>query len=243
MNDGQQARPQPPAALSVHNLEVFRGGRCVCKGISFTLRAGERLEITGANGSGKTSLLRVLSGVSGNYTGELSWRARPRRGSQECYPEEISYIAHKTGFKNDLSVRENLRFYALAKTAVSRKRINAHADDPDRKIEAALTRLGVGGFSNQLFSALSEGQRRRVVLARLLVEATLLWLLDEPTAALDREGIAIFEDLLSEHAARGGMAAIATHRKLRQMGSVKHLHLSLTQSRQLEERHPGLEKC
>ena len=241
MNNGRQADSLPPAVLSACDLEVFRGERRVCKQISFRLQAGERLEVAGENGSGKTSLLRVLSGVSANYVGELSWYGRSRGDLRECYPGEISYIAHKTGFKNDLSVRENLRFYALAKAFAngeeSTGRMNVNG--LGQKIEVALTRLGVGSLSNELFGVLSEGQRRRVALARLPLEASNLWLLDEPTAALDREGISICESLLAEHASRGGVAVVATHRKLEPMDGVKRLQLPPAGEGQTGRSPPG----
>ena len=181
----------------------------------------------------------MLSGISGNYAGEFSWRERTGKDMRERYPEEISYIAHKTGFKNDLSVQENLRFYAVTRAAASGKKSSGHADDLDRKIKTALARLDVGGFSSRLFSTLSEGQRRRAVLARLLVETTVLWLLDEPTSALDHEGIALFEGLLAEHVNQGGVTVIATHRRLGQTDNVKRLQLSPAQGGQPKQSCPG----
>lgn len=217
----------PPAVLSACKLEVFRGSRRVCKGVNFVVGAGERLEITGANGTGKTSLLRVFAGLSGDYAGDLLWHGQPWASRQELQFAQTSYIAHKTGFKDSLSVRENLRFYALLKpAAASRPTVAAHGDEPDGRIDDALARLGATGFAGQFFGVLSEGQRRRVVLARLLVEATTLWLLDEPTAALDRQGVGVFESLLDEHLGQGGVAVVATHRPLRGAGRVRRLELS-----------------
>lgn len=180
-----------PSELSVRNLELSRGGRRVCVGLTFTLGAGERLEITGANGAGKTSLLRVLAGVSSDYAGDVAWRG-----------DGLTYVGHKTGFKAELSAWENLRLYAGLKSSAA----------TDDAVGNALERFGLAGFADVPCGALSEGQRRRAALARLPVEGAALWLLDEPTAALDREGCSTLEALLAEHAARGGITVVATHR-------------------------------
>lgn len=190
------------AELQVRNLELSRGRCRICAGLTFTVGGGERLEIIGANGAGKTSLLRVLAGISSDYAGNVE------RGANG-----LSYIGHRTGFKVELSVRENLCFYAGLKAAGA------------AAIGAALARVGLAEFADTPCGALSEGQRRRAVLARLPVEGAALWLLDEPAAALDREGAALVEALIAEHAARGGAAVVATHRPSGTGSGVSRLEL------------------
>ncbi len=212
---------KPPAALGVRGLALSRGGREVCTRLTFTVAAGERLEITGANGVGKTSLLRVLAGISAADAGEVLWRGRIRDDSDARYLSELTYIAHRTGFKPELSARENLCFYAALKSAAG----DARANGNDDAVAAALARFGLADFADAPCAALSEGQRRRAALARLAVERTAVWLLDEPAAALDREGMATLGALLAEHAARGGVAVVATHQPLAEAGRVRRLEL------------------
>ncbi len=209
------------AALGVRGLELFRGGRCVCTGLTFTVGAGERLEIVGANGVGKTSLLRVLAGLSDAHAGDVAWRGRCRDETREQYLSELTYIAHKTGLKPELSPRENLRFYASLKFAAG----NGAAADADVVIEAALARFDLAEFADAPCAALSEGQRRRAALARLPVEGAAAWLLDEPAATLDRAGVATLEALLAGHAAQGGVAVVATHQPLAAASAVRRLEL------------------
>lgn len=227
MDDGLKSDTSLSVVLTASDLEIFRGAHRVCAGVNVAVATGERLEITGANGTGKTSLLRVFAGLSDDYTGGLLWYGQPWASCREPRFAQTSYIAHRTGFKDALSVKENLGFYALMKSGVTGREVAAAgADEIDGRIDSALARLGAAGFADRLFGALSEGQRRRVILARLLVEPTVLWLLDEPTAALDQEGIGVFERLLGEHIDRGGAAIVATHRPLRQTGRVQRLELS-----------------
>lgn len=189
--------------MAVRGLELFRGEHCVCSGLGFAVGAGERLEITGANGAGKTSLLRVLAGLSEARAGEILWRGERCAEVRERYLGDLSYVAHKTGLRAELSARENLAFYAGLKHAA-----------PPGEIAAALKRLGLAAFADVPCSALSEGQRRRAALARLPLEGAALWLLDEPAAMLDREGVGVLEGLLDEHRRGGGVAVIATHQPL-----------------------------
>ncbi len=226
MHATSSADIEPPAVLEARHLGLERGGRCLCGRLTFTACAGERLEIIGANGTGKTSLLRVLVGLSEVYSGDILWRGRPRREVRERYVRELTYVAHKTGFKSTLSARENLRFYAGLKTTANR-RDGVAVRETDDRIGRALDRFGLADLADAPCSALSEGQRRRAVLARLPVERTVIWLLDEPAAMLDRQGVATLEALLTEHAARGGVAVVATHQPLGAADGVRRLELPL----------------
>ena len=215
------------ATFSAHNLQVFRGKHRICTGLNFTVSAGETLEVIGANGTGKTSLLRVFAGLSDDYTGNLLWRTHRHIDIQEHYLNEMTYIAHKTAFKDELSVRENLQFYAQLKSANNKKcdLKSKLADQIDREIDQSLNLLGIATLANTSFGILSEGQRRRAALARLPLEQTTLWLLDEPTATLDTDGVANFEMLLNKHSEDGGIAIIATHQTFK--GSKQQLQLPL----------------
>ena len=206
--------PDSRAGLEVRELALSRGGRCICSSLTLVVDAGERLELRGANGAGKTSLLRVLAGLSGDHAGEITWRNARR---DERYLRETSYIAHRAGLKPELSPRENLRFYASVKSV--------EGAEVEAAIEEALARFDLAKAADVPCAALSEGQRRRAALARLPIEKTSVWLLDEPAAALDRAGVTVLEALLVDHAARGGVAVVATHRPLAPTGATRCLEL------------------
>lgn len=205
-----------PIALSVRGLTLRRGRRYVCDRLEFSVAAGERLEVTGPNGAGKTSLLRVLAGLSEADAGEVRWRGERCAGTRLRCLSEVCYVGHKTGLKVELSPRENLAFYA------GLKRGGAPGAS---KILTALERFGLADFADTPCGALSEGQRRRAALARLPVEGARLWLLDEPAATLDREGVGVLERLLDEHRLSGGVAVVATHQPLGGEGRIVRLEL------------------
>jgi len=184
--------------LEAAELECERGARILFRGISFVLRPGELLRVAGANGSGKTSLLRILCGLARPSAGEVRWKGQPIASLKEDYARELVYIGHAPAVKDDLTPRENLEISCrLAGQATSRE---ARA--------AALERLGVPELPVR---KLSQGQRRRAALARLLVSEAPLWLLDEPFAALDADGISNLNGLIGKHVSRGGAIAFTTH--------------------------------
>jgi len=184
--------------LEAAELECERGARTLFRGVSFVLRAGELLRVAGANGSGKTSLLRILCGLARPSAGEVRWKGQPISRLKEDYARELVYIGHASAVKDDLTPRENLEISCrLAGQATS-----------GEALAAALERLGVPELPVR---KLSQGQRRRAALARLLVSDAPLWLLDEPFAALDAEGISILNGLIGKHVSRGGAIAFTTH--------------------------------
>ncbi len=172
--------------------------------MSFTVPAGTLLQLTGPNGSGKTSLLRIICGLLPPANGEVRWQGTAIPQLAEEYSRSVTYLGHRHGIKEELSSLENLRFAsALAGFAVRRE----HA-------KAALDRLGLAGRQNLPTRFLSEGQRRRSALARLLTCETTIWLLDEVLASLDHAARTLIESLIGEHLDKGGIAILATHQQL-----------------------------
>ena len=185
--------------LEAIGLQSVRQQRTLFNSLSFSLAAGERLRIAGANGSGKTSLLRILTGLLAPSEGEVRWRGEKISSLEEEYSRQIVYLGHAAAVKDDLTPAENLEF------ACRLAGFTAKADE-------ALARLGVP--ADVPVRKLSQGQRRRAALARLVVSETVpLWLLDEPYAALDAQATASVDALIAAHAARGGAVIFTTHQE------------------------------
>ncbi len=191
--------------LEAAELECERGGRILFRALSFAVQGGELLRIAGANGQGKTSLLRILCGLLAPTAGEVRWRGDPIPGLREEYSRHVLFLGHAPAVKDDLTAVENL--------AIACKLAGVAADGPG--IAAALVRFGLP--EKPVFvKKLSQGQRRRAALARLLLsESVPLWLLDEPLAALDTAAAELVESLISAHVARGGMVIYTTHQEAR----------------------------
>jgi heme exporter protein A len=189
--------------LEAADLACERGGQRLFRGMSFSVASGETLRITGANGSGKTSLLRILCGLLAPSAGEVRWEGNPIGALREEFSRRLVYLGHAPAVKGDLSASENLgTACTLAGLAASKQ-----------AVEAALERFGVTPDETPV-SKLSQGQRRRVALARLaLSEAARLWLLDEPFSALDTHGIGVLNDCLEKHLKKGGAIAFTTHQE------------------------------
>ena len=185
-------------------LSAQRGETLIFAGVSFTLRAGTALVVTGANGSGKTTLLRIAAGLSTAQTGELFWNSTPVTSFDARLREATLYVGHATGLKDELDARENLQsLLSLHGTPCT-----------PQTLDAALQTVSLEGASDRPVRYLSQGQRRRIGLARLLLSARPLWVLDEPATALDAAGIAQLESMLERHLAAKGMAMISTHQPL-----------------------------
>jgi len=203
--------------LEISNLACVRGEHLLFSDLSFSLSAGELLQIEGANGSGKTSLLRTLCGFMMPAQGKILWRGQNIRDLDEEYYAEMIYLGHLNAIKDELNALENLRITAgLAGYAVD-----------DKQVIAALRRMGLRGRETLPVKVLSQGQRRRVALARLLIGNAPLWILDEPLTALDVGAVGLMQELIGEHLAGGGMVIYTTHQPLDVAGVVtRRLSLS-----------------
>jgi heme exporter protein A len=194
----------PDALLSIHDLACARGERLLFKDMNFCLAAGELLLVQGGNGQGKTSLLRLLTGLARPEAGEIRWRGDPIRAVSERYHAEMCYLGHANGVKDDLDPLENLRFS---------DGLHGRAFDSARAV-ATLERLGLSRCLDLPCRVLSFGQRRRVALAALLLSGSTLWILDEPLTGLDVHAVALMEGLIRDHLQAGGMVVATTHQAL-----------------------------
>jgi heme exporter protein A len=182
---------------------VWRGERHVLQGISLKVQPGELLHISGPNGTGKTTLLRVISGLLRPEQGAVTWLGRPISQIRAQYQAAMAYSAHEPALKADLTALENLHF------AVGLKRQTERSE-----LRACLERTGVGQCADLPARVLSAGQRRRVALARVLGVKASVWLLDEPYANLDAAGSELVSGLLQAHVEEGGLALVVAHRDM-----------------------------
>jgi len=194
-----------------------RGDRLLFSNVSFSLTPRTFLQLTGPNGSGKTSLLRILCALMTPESGEIRWQGAPIRSLAEEYSRSVTYIGHRIAVKEELSSLENLRISSgLTGTEIT-----------IAEAQEALARLGLAGRENLPARFLSEGQRRRSALARLLTCNTKLWLLDEVLASLDHAASTLIESIIGEHLNKGGIAIVATHQELHiTAGSFQRLELA-----------------
>jgi heme exporter protein A len=190
--------------LQAINLGCVRGDRRLFRGLNFHLQPGEVIELRGPNGTGKTSLLRILCRLAAPAEGEVRWQDQDIRTLGEEYHSDIAYLAHQNGLKDELSAIENVRISsALNGNPLTRQ-----------EAEEKLARVGLSNYWDLPARLLSAGQRRRIALARLLASRAKLWILDEVLASLDDAAINLTRQLISDHLSGGGLAIIATHQEL-----------------------------
>jgi heme exporter protein A len=203
--------------LEATHLGCVRGDRRLFSDLNFSLGPGELLQLTGPNGSGKTSLLRLICGLLTPAEGEIRWQGANIRSLGEEYLAAITYIGHRNGVKDELTAMENVR----VSSGLGGTEVNSAA------AAEVLKQMGLAGRENLPARMLSEGQRRRVSLARLLVCNTALWVLDEVLTSLDKAAMALVERLIEKHLGLGGMVVVATHQELNLTGgSIRRLDLA-----------------
>ncbi len=182
-------------------LRCIRGNQTLFQSLNLQLDAGQWLYLQGENGAGKTSLLRILAGLTLPAEGEVLWQNTPIGKQRPAYHQDLLYIGHHAGLKEDLTLTENLQ--ALCR--MDGLKVS------DAAIREALTRMGLGKRQHQPARVLSAGQKRRGLLARALLRPAKLWILDEPFNALDVQAIAHVQDLLKSHLANGGLLVLTSH--------------------------------
>jgi len=194
--------------LEVRNLACSRGDHRLFSGLNFSLGAGQIMQVQGVNGSGKTSLLRTLCGFLMPDEGDIVWRGENIRDLDEEFYAEMLYLGHLNAIKDELNALENLRISSGL----------AGIEIDEKEALAALRRMGLRGRELLPTKVLSQGQRRRVALARMLVGDARLWVLDEPLTALDVGAVALIQELIAEHLVRQGMVIFTTHQPLQVAG-------------------------
>ena len=187
--------------LAFHDLDCSKGGRPLFRGVECTVQSGSWLHVVGANGVGKTSLLRMVCGLAPVESGEILWNGVSIHSAPEIYRRDLCYLGHLNALQESMTIQENLAFSSALGGFMPEA---AHVND-------LLHRFGVGGRGKQLVRHLSQGQKRRVALSRLALSRARLWVLDEPFVAMDHVGIRFLADLIAQHLATGGLAVLTSH--------------------------------
>ncbi len=190
--------------LEARDLTCIRGQRELFQGLSFGISGGECLHVCGENGVGKTSLLRLLSGLSRPEMGEVLWGGKSIVSDSASYRHQLLYMGHRDALKEDLTSLENLEMYAVL-DGVALSQENALA---------TLWRFGLRGREDLPVSCLSAGQKRRVLMARMITRRAKIWILDEPFNALDSKAVQVLQELIEEHVDAGGIVILTSHQAL-----------------------------
>ena len=188
-----------PALLETRNLSCIRNDRQLFENLTISLEPSRILVVEGPNGCGKTSLLRILTGLRLADGGEVLWRGKPIDQQAADYYEQVNYVGHHDGVKNELSCIENLR---LAR---------AMGVPSDTGLDEILEQVNLYAYGDSDVASLSAGQKRRLALSRLLATDSLLWILDEPFTSLDKDSMQLFGELFEQHLQRGGIIVMTSH--------------------------------
>ena len=186
--------------LKVNNLSCQKGYNLLFENLSFDINSGDVLKISGPNGSGKTSLLRIIAGLSSFESGEIHYDSYKLNSEQ--YKLDFLYLGHLASLSPELSCIENLRFSSLL-----------DANDSYNDHSMALKQVGLEKYENDLVGTLSAGQKKRIALSLLFITSSKVWLLDEPFSALDSKAIKIFENKIEGHSKQGGICILTTHQE------------------------------
>ncbi len=201
--------------LSVHQLTCERGYRELFDDLNFSLSPGEILHIKGENGTGKTSLLRIIAGLALPVSGDICFENYDCRKYRSEYNEQIAFMGHKLGIKLELTPIENIRSYCELRKPCTTE-----------QIMETLKQLGLYGFEEMYCNQLSAGQKRRVAVAQAMLSQAKLWILDEPFTSLDVIGVDYFLQVIQEHVENGGMVLLTTHQEVRlEHCTIKYLQL------------------
>ena len=190
--------------MTFSKLGCTKGGRQLFKNVDCQLEAGRWLYVAGANGVGKTSLLRMVCGLAAIDAGDVLWNGTPIHAQREAYRQDLCYLGHLNALQESMTVDENLAFTTA---------LGGFVPDPS-EAQAVLTRFGLRGRGRQLVRHLSQGQKRRVALTRLALSPAKLWVLDEPYVAMDEAGIGLLADLIATHLATGGLTVLTSHQRV-----------------------------
>jgi heme exporter protein A len=201
--------------LSVSDLSCVRGDKRLFSGVSFSLKAGEWLHLQGDNGTGKTSLLRIVCGLAHAHGGVISWQGQPIAEDADSFRAALAYLGHNLALKEELSALENLQTDA----AIAGRHLNR------TQALSALAQLGLRGREHLPVRVLSQGQKRRAALARMIASHAALWVMDEPFVALDKHAQDVLASIISDHVARGGMALFTSHQPVDMAGHGLHYRL------------------
>lgn len=190
--------------LEAKHLTAIRDDRVLFDGLSFNIQAGELVQIEGRNGTGKTTLLRIITGLGGRDDGQIFWKGNDIEQDRESFHQNLLFLGHQTGVKRELTALENLHFYQVVHSLPSGENELCHA----------LAQVGLAGYEDVPVAQMSAGQQRRVALARLWLSSQPLWILDEPLTAIDKQGVKVLEQLFLHHATDGGIVILTTHQDM-----------------------------
>ncbi|WP_261815587.1 cytochrome c biogenesis heme-transporting ATPase CcmA [Vibrio gallicus] len=190
--------------LQINELTAIRDERVLFENLSFCVKAGDLIQVEGRNGTGKTTLLRIIAGLGDKESGSIEWNGESIFSERDAFHQDLLFLGHQTGVKRDLNAFENLSFYL--------QMTNQYF--PEQQIWQALTKVGLAGREDVPVAQLSAGQQRRVALARLWLSKHPLWILDEPLTAIDKQGVSVLEQLFLQHTEQGGMVLLTTHQDM-----------------------------
>lgn len=191
--------------LEASQLTAIRDNRVLFDSLSFTLNSGDLVQVEGRNGTGKTTLLRIITGLADRDGGDVLWNGESIESNRDTYHQDLLFLGHQTGIKRELTAYENLHFYLS---------IHSTSTFDKASLYHALLKVGLVGREDVPVAQLSAGQQRRVALARLWLSEHKLWVLDEPLTAIDKQGVSVLESLFLDHVDKGGIVLLTTHQDM-----------------------------